>query len=109
MIKYVLDFQNTINACKNYYNSLKFIVKKFKKWNFASETLAVHLLQAEYAHAEDAERVVSHMNDHMLWGNDFTSEVIAQSLEEGLIKKSGNKLSLTALGREKAKNIISKN
>ncbi|MCA9408253.1 MAG: metal ABC transporter permease [Candidatus Omnitrophica bacterium] len=87
----------------------KFIVKKFKKWNFASETLAVHLLQAEYAHAEDAERVVSHMNDHMLWGNDFTSEVIAQSLEEGLIKKSGNKLSLTALGREKAKNIISKN
>lgn len=86
----------------------KMIVRKWKKWDFASDTLAVHLLQAEYAHAEEAERVVSHMNDHMLWNDDYTSEAIAQGIQEGLIKKQGNKLSLTPLGREKAKNIISK-
>jgi len=86
----------------------KFIVRKWKKWIFASETLAVHLLQAEYAHAEDTERVVGHMRDHMLWNDDYTSEAIAQSLKDGIIRKYGNKLSLTAYGREKAKNIISK-
>jgi manganese/zinc/iron transport system permease protein len=86
----------------------KRIVKKWKKWDLASETLAVHLLQSEYSHAEETERVVSHMNEHMLWNDDYSSEAIAQCIEKGLIKKEGNKLSLTSLGREKAKNIISK-
>jgi manganese/zinc/iron transport system permease protein len=86
----------------------RFIVKKWKKWDFATETLAVHLLQAEYAHAEETERIVSHMQDHMLWKENYTSETIAHGLQEGLIKKEGNKLSLTALGREKAKTIIIK-
>lgn len=86
----------------------KTLLKKWKKWDFAAETLAVHLLQAEYAHAEDTERVVDHMNDHMLWNKDYTSEAIAQSIKEGLVRKEGDKLSLTPLGREKAKNSISK-
>lgn len=86
----------------------KFIVKKWRKWDFASETLTIHLLQAEMAHAEDTERIVSHMNDHMLWNDEYTSEAIAKALQDGLIKKIGNKLSLTPYGREKAKNTISK-
>ncbi len=86
----------------------KFIVRKWKKWDLAMETLSIHLLQSEYTHVEETERVVSHMQDHMLWKSEYTSEAIAQCLKEGLIKKQGNKLSLTAYGREKAKNIISK-
>jgi len=86
----------------------KMIVRKYKKWSFASETLAVHLLQAEYAHAEESERVVQHMNEHMLWTDDYTSEAIAQGLKDGLIRRDGNKLSLTELGREKAKNSLSR-
>jgi len=86
----------------------KLIIKKWRKWDFASETLAIHLLQAEYAHAEETERIVNHMNDHMLWKDNYTSEVIAKSLQDGLIRRSGNKLSLTDLGREKAKNSIVK-
>jgi manganese/zinc/iron transport system permease protein len=86
----------------------RFLVRKYRKWDLATETLAVHLLQAEYTHAEEAERVVSHMKDHMLWNDRYTSETIAQALENGLIKKSGNKLSLTKLGREKAKNTLAK-
>jgi len=86
----------------------RFLVRRFRRWDFASQMLAVHLLQSEMAHAEDTESVVSHMHDHMLWNNDFTAEVIAQSIEEGVIKKSGNQLSLTNYGREKAKNTLLK-
>ncbi len=86
----------------------RFIVRRWTKWNFASDTLAVHLLNSEMAHAEDTERIVSHMNEHMLWDTQYTSEVIAQSIQDGLIRKTGDKLSLTPLGREKAKESISK-
>lgn len=86
----------------------KAIVRKFHKWDFASETLAVHLLQAEQSHAEEAERVVRHMNEHMLWNDQFASETIAQALKDGVIRKDGDRLSLTAYGREKAKNILEK-
>lgn len=84
------------------------IVKKYRKWDFARDTLAVHLLQAEQAHAEESERIVRHMNEHMLWADDYTSEAIAHGLKEGLIKREGNRLSLTSYGREKARNILSK-
>ncbi|MCA9404660.1 MAG: metal ABC transporter permease [Candidatus Omnitrophica bacterium] len=84
------------------------VVRKYEKWNFASETLAVHLLQAEQAHAEESESVVKHMNEHMLWNDEYTSEAIAQGLKDGLLKRDGNRLSLTKLGREKAKNSLSR-
>lgn len=86
----------------------KAVVRKFREYDFASETLAVHLLQAEQSHAEEAERVVRHMNEHMLWNNQLTSEAIAQALKDGIIRKDGDRLSLTAYGREKAKNILEK-
>lgn len=86
----------------------RMVVRKYKKWDFASETLAVHLLQAEYTHAEENERVVAHMKEHMLWADEYSSQAIAQSLKEGMIKKDGSRLSLTDYGREKAKNILSK-
>jgi len=86
----------------------RFTVKQFRRWDFASEMLAVHLLQAEMAHAEETERVVGHMHDHMLWNDTFTSEAIAQAIQDGLLKKDGNRLRLTPFGREKAKFSISK-
>lgn len=87
----------------------KLWIKRFRKWDFATQMLAVHLFQAEVGHAAETERIVSHMNDHMLWSDDFTSEVIAQGIQDGLIQKQGNKLLLTAFGREKAKIAVSKN
>ena len=86
----------------------KWILKKWTQWDFASSTLSLHLLQAELAHAEEAERIVTHMQDHMQWNNEYTSEVIAQCIAEGLIKKQGKHLSLTPFGREKAKHILEK-
>ncbi len=86
----------------------RLFVKRWQRWDFASETLAVHLLQAEMTRADDAESVVSHMHKHMLWSDEFTSEVIAQCLQDGLVQKQGSKLMLTPYGREKAKISISK-
>lgn len=86
----------------------KYILRRWRKWDLPMETLAVHLLQAEETRADETEQIVSHMYNHMLWTDDFTSEVIAQCLEQGLIKKSGNKLTLTDYGREKAKISVSK-
>lgn len=77
--------------------------RRWSRWDFAQETLAVHLLQAELSRADGTEQVVSHMTNHMLWKEDFAVEVIAQSLQDGLIAKEGNRLSLTDYGREKAK------
>jgi manganese/zinc/iron transport system permease protein len=87
---------------------ITFTMKKWKKWDFPTEMLAVHLLQAEINHADETEQIVSHMHDHMLWDDEYTSEVIAQSISEGIIKKQGEKLILTNYGREKGKNSISK-
>lgn len=84
------------------------LFKRFRKWDFPTQVLAVHLLQSEMTNAQDTERIVGHMNEHMSWNDEFTAEVIAQSLEEGLIKKDGNTLSLTSYGREKAKIALTK-
>ncbi|MCR4336593.1 MAG: metal ABC transporter permease [Candidatus Omnitrophica bacterium] len=82
---------------------VKYVLRRWQRWEFPTETLAVHLLQAEMTQADDTEHVVSHMKRHMLWPDEFTSEVIARSIEEGIITKDGNKLILTDYGREKAK------
>ncbi len=86
----------------------RFVLLRFRQLDFASQMLAVHLLQSELTHAEETESIVGHMRNHMSWQDDFTSTVIAQCIEEGLIKKTGNKLSLTSYGREKAKNTLIK-
>lgn len=86
----------------------RMFVRRWHRWDFAAQTLTVHLLQAEITHAEDAESIVSHMNKHMSWNDEFTAEVITQALQEGLISREGNRLILTSYGREKAKISISK-
>ncbi|MDP2654176.1 MAG: metal ABC transporter permease [Candidatus Omnitrophota bacterium] len=86
----------------------RYVINRWQRLDFGTQTLAVHLLQAELSHSEDTELVVSHMNNHMLWNDEYTSQIIAQGIEQGLIRKEGNKLMLTPLGREKAKVSISK-
>lgn len=84
----------------------RYLFKRWNKWSLGMETLVVHLLQCEAIQADDTENIISHMKDHMLWEDDYTTEVIAQSLQEGLILKNGDKLLLTSYGREKAKNAL---
>lgn len=78
------------------------VVRQWHKWDFAASTLTVHLLQAEIDDADDTEHIVSHMTNHMRWTPEYTGEVIAQCIQEELIEKQGNTLTLTPYGREKA-------
>ena len=80
----------------------KIFVRRWHKWDFAVATLSIHLLQAEIEKADYTEHIVSHMINHMKWSEEYTSEVIAQCIQEELIEKEGNRLSLTTYGREKA-------
>lgn len=84
----------------------RYMFKRWNKWTLGMETLVVHLLQSEVTHTDDTENIISHMKDHMLWDDEYTTEVIAQSLQEGLIHKNGEKLILTPYGREKAQNTL---
>ena len=81
----------------------RFVISRFQKFDFGTQMLLVHLYQSEYLNADTTEMIVSHMKDHMLWEQEYTDEVIAQSLEQGLIQREGQRLSLTTYGREKAK------
>ncbi|VAX37086.1 Manganese ABC transporter, inner membrane permease protein SitD [hydrothermal vent metagenome] len=86
----------------------KIIVRKWTKWDFAISTLAVHLLQAEADGADATELITSHMHEHMLWSNEYTSEVIAQCIHDDILYKEENTLILTSYGREKASLALSK-
>lgn len=82
--------------------------KRMTKWDFGVQMLMVHLLQSEATSADLTERVVSHMRDHMLWEDVYTSEVIAQGIQDGFVRKEGDMLKLTPFGREKAKTVLAR-
>lgn len=84
----------------------RFLFKRWNKWTLGMETLAVHLFQSEVTRADYTENIISHMKDHMLWDDEYTTEVIAQSLADGLIQKDGQRLILTPYGRERAKKAL---
>jgi len=86
----------------------KVVLRRWHKWDLGMQMLAVHLFQSEVTHADYTENIISHMKDHMLWDDSYTTEVIAQSLQEGLIRKDGERLVLTDYGREKARTALSK-
>jgi manganese/zinc/iron transport system permease protein len=86
----------------------KLVLRRWRKWDLGMQMLAVHLFQSEVTHAAYTENIIGHMKDHMLWEDAYTTEVIAQSLQEGTIKKDGERLILTPFGREKARNALSK-
>lgn len=86
----------------------RYYFKRFKRFDFGADMLAVHLLQSEYLHATQTENVVSHMKEHMLWEDEFTSAIIAKGVQEGWVRREGDRLILTRFGREKARNAITK-
>jgi manganese/zinc/iron transport system permease protein len=86
----------------------KFVLRRWHKWDLGMQMLAVHLFQSEVTHADYTENIISHMKDHMLWEDSYTTEVIAQSLQEGMIRKDGERLILTDYGREKARTALAK-
>jgi manganese/zinc/iron transport system permease protein len=83
-------------------------LRRRQRWLFATHMLAIHLLQHEGTAAELTESAVRHMGEGLRWTEDFAQSVIAHALDSGLITRRGEQLLLTALGRETAREVLSR-
>ena len=84
----------------------KLVKAKQQKLSFASSLLLVQLLSHEGTDKEPSENTVSNMVHHMNWRLDFANKVTSLSVQSGYIERQGNRLFLTALGRENARQLM---
>ena len=70
------------------------------------QLLMVQLLSHEGTAKERDENTISNMVQHMEWSLKFANRVTRYSVQKRMIERHGNFLSLTALGREKAKQVM---
>jgi manganese/zinc/iron transport system permease protein len=78
-----------------------------QKWTFACHMLTIHLLDHEGTKDEEEENSVSMLTGpHMRWTTAFASRVVEQSVNHGLVKREGERLFLTPLGRETARAVM---
>jgi len=84
----------------------RLVLRRLQRWDFASRVLTVHLLQHEGTPAESSENAVRHMGEGLSWSARFASAVIAAGLDEELIRREGELLVLTDLGRETARQTL---
>jgi manganese/zinc/iron transport system permease protein len=71
--------------------------------SFAAKILLVQLLDHEGTSQEETENTVSHMERHMEWAAGFSRRVTAYAVDQGLMTHSQDRLFLTPLGRETAR------
>jgi manganese/zinc/iron transport system permease protein len=83
-------------------------LRRRQKWLFATHMLAIHLLQHEGTPAENTESAIQHMGEGLRWSEEFAQSVIAHGIDDGLIRRAGEQLMLTALGRETAREVLSR-
>jgi manganese/zinc/iron transport system permease protein len=69
---------------------------------FAELMLAVHLLNHERTPSEVEESSVSHLGEHLRWGQAQVLEVVRRAERRGLVTRRGDGLTLTEQGRELA-------
>ncbi len=79
-----------------------------QKWEFAITMLAIHLSNHEGQPDYDYESRIDHMHQHMFWDVDFSQTVITKASREGVIKKQGQQLILTDVGRMRASQALVK-
>ena len=77
-----------------------------RKIVFASHLLTVHLLNHEKSVRESVENTVGNIYKHLKWNERFSSKVLSYAVRVGLITRKREKLFLTSLGRETAKNVM---
>ncbi|MDQ3023515.1 MAG: metal ABC transporter permease [bacterium] len=84
------------------------LLRRRQRWIFATHMLAIHLLQHEGTPVESTESAVRHMGEGLRWSDGFAQGVISHSLDSGLIQRVGEQLSLTGLGRETAREVLTR-
>ncbi|HVG00778.1 MAG TPA: metal ABC transporter permease [Chloroflexia bacterium] len=74
---------------------------------FAAETLVVHLFNHENTPQAAAESSVGHLHDELLWSAELSQRAIRRATSLGLIRREADQLSLTAEGRDIARDLAS--
>ena len=69
---------------------------------FAERMLLVHLLHHEHTPAADRECRVGHLQEHLRWERSFASRAVRAAERGGAVERHGDRLALTASGREAA-------
>ncbi|HMB89899.1 MAG TPA: metal ABC transporter permease [Rhodothermales bacterium] len=77
-----------------------------QRWTFAQKMLAIHLLHHENLPEAERECRVEHLQEHLQWDADFASRVVRQSVQNQLVIRHNSYMSLTAAGRELARESI---
>ena len=82
--------------------------RRSQRYEFAEVMLAIHLVHHEGSPDEAEESRVDHLHGkHVGWTPEFTRDVVSGALRRGLVAKSGNRLTLTDLGRATAGHALS--
>ena len=69
---------------------------------FAERMLLVHLLHHEHTPEADRECRVGHLQEHLRWERAFAQRAVRAAERGGAVQRSGDRLALTASGRERA-------
>jgi manganese/zinc/iron transport system permease protein len=80
-----------------------------QRWEFAQQMLVVHLLNHEGEPDGLEESRVDHLHGHMRWRPDFAERVVRRAEKNDLVvREAGERLVLTAEGRELAAATLSR-
>ncbi len=84
---------------------IKFLLYHKQRLLFSANMLLIQLLDHEGTHTEQTENTVSNLVIHMQWSYSFANKVVTYALQHGFVNRSNDFLTLTSLGREKARHV----
>lgn len=83
--------------------------RRQQRVEFAGLMLIIHLLNHEGGPRADEENRLGHLSHHLRWSPGFSRRVAERAQREGLIDRGqGDRLHLTALGRESARHFMAR-
>jgi len=82
------------------------IVRRNQHFKHQERALVVHLYNHEESSEREQENVVTALKEHLRWSDEQTRNILMRSLNENLIGREGETLSLTPRGRVIAQEIM---
>jgi manganese/zinc/iron transport system permease protein len=80
--------------------------RAWQRWEFAQTMLTIHLLNHEGTEAAVEESRIDHLERHLRWAPDFARNVVRQAVRQNLVTSVDGMLSLTEIGRARARDAI---
>ena len=80
--------------------------KARQRWEFAQTMLTIHLLNHDGKPNAESESQLDHLQDHLRWEKDFSSQVVRRAIRQSLIHDRNGKMVLTNLGKLRAQEAL---